>query len=62
MSDWDDSGDEATTKTAAPAFAAAKLPLKKATKWEGEDEEGGGPVVGLLPKRYGPCVLHPGAH
>ena len=48
MSDWDDSGDEATTKTTAPAAATIKVPLNKAKKWEGEDEEDDGPVVCLL--------------
>jgi hypothetical protein len=49
MSDWDGSGDDATTKTTTPAVATVKVPLQKTNKWEGEDEDGDGPVVSLLP-------------
>lgn len=48
MSDWDASDDEATKKTTAPVIVAPK----KAKKWEGEDEDGGGPVVSLFPLPY----------
>jgi len=43
MSDWDASDDE-TTKTVAPPVVAVKPPVKKANRWEGEDEEDDGPV------------------
>ena len=48
MSDWDDSDDETTTKVATPAVVTVKPLVKKTNKWEGEDEEDGGPVVSIL--------------
>jgi len=44
MSDWDASDDETTKKTTTPAVVAAKPPVKKANKWDGEDEDDDGPV------------------
>lgn len=58
MSDWGDSADEATTNTTTPAVATAKVPLKKAGKWEGEDEEGSGPVVSDAIRECGRSLIH----
>lgn len=44
MSGWDASDDETTAKVTTPAVVSAKPPVKKANKWEGEDEEDDGPV------------------
>jgi len=44
MSDWDASDDETTKTTATPAVVAAMPPIKKANKWQGEDDEDDGPV------------------
>jgi len=44
MSDWDDSGDEAATKTTTPAVAATKVPPKRTNRWVGEDGESDGPA------------------
>ena len=58
MSDWDASDDETTAKTTTRAVVAPK-PLKKASKWEGEDEDDDGPVVSHpLPKPHIPYRLH----
>lgn len=46
MSDWAASDDETV---ATPAAVTVKPPLKKANKWEGEDDENDGPVVSFLP-------------
>ena len=55
MADWVDSDDETTKKITTPVVVAPK-PIKKANKWEGEDEDDDGPVVSLLPS---PCLHAP---